>query len=501
MLVIIFNQFSYDDYNTDKDRIFRINTIVSAKGAGQTIYATSPNTVHDLVDKSVVEKGLNLTPWSSRFSVNQNDRMLFTGYYADGDFFSFFQIPLLVGSHTTVLSQPSNIVLSKDASLRLFNSLDVLGETVDIESLGPFTVSGVFDMNLNKTHISSDFILPHSALLSAINQGTLDSNLISPNNYAAGYLYLLAKETATLDAVKGTARSLTQDANASVSGNEKGITLDFVAQPLRDITPGKDYWLDNSQALSYSTIILFAVIICILLALTCFNYSSIMTSLGLAKSKEIGVRKIVGASNKHVFFQFISESTLIALLSFIVGMALFPIVARFSVFQKFTGDLSLNAGIILLLTVFVMFAGFIAGFFPAITLSKLKEKDILQNVFQNKLLRGLSFRKIIIVLQFSIAMVMILFATTLVKQTKYMTNGDYGFDYSDIISVAIHNDKEYSVVRGEFQVCLKSQVSLRYLQIWDIWRPKNLNHGTMTRMKKQLYLHIMLMKMQLGILI
>lgn len=450
ILVIVGNQFDYDEFNLNKERIFRVNTIVEVNNVGQTRYATSPNSLKDMVDESVISEWVSLVPAYSRFKTFQNNHVSGNGYYAEGDFFSFFQIPLLTGNLSTILSNPNDIALSKDMSMKLFNSLDIIGKSIDIEGLGTFIVSGVFDMAANKTHLDSDFILSQTTMRQLVNREKLDAGLLKESNYAAGYFYIMAKHNLSPGALVGTMGSLAGTINSQTIENNKDAKVSFFTQPLAEISPGMELWLENGRGLSYSVIGLFILIVCVLLALTCFNYSSSMTSLGLSKSKEIGVRKIVGASKRNIFFQFIAESMIIAFVSFGIGMALFPFLIEFSAFQRLTNDLSFNAEVFIILILFVLSVGFVAGFLPAITLSKLKEKDMLFNVFNKNIMRGISLRKMIIVLQFSIAMVMILFAATMIKQTQFMVKGDYGFDYADVISINIQNQKEYTVIKDEF---------------------------------------------------
>lgn len=446
ILVIIGNQFDYDSHNTRKDRIFRINTLVETESGGKGEYATSPIAVREYIDESTIQEWLRLTPTHSRFKTYQNDHIAANGYFVEGDFFNFFQIPLLEGDAKHVLSDPHNIALSKEASLKLFNTLDVIGTSVDIENLGTFTISGVYDISANKTHLSNDFVLSQTLMQQLVKSGKLDDNLLESDNYTSGYFYAMAKDGVSVDALKSTVKSIATSISSQISGSGDKIKISFFTQSLEHVSPGKDMWMENGRGLSYSTIGLFILIICVLLALTCFNYSSVMTSLGLAKSKEIGIRKIVGATKRNVFFQFIAESMVIAFISFGIGILLFPLFTKFSAFQQLTNDLTFNGRIIIALLLFVILVGVLAGLLPAMTLSKLKEKDLMSNVFKKGIMKGISFRKVIIALQFSVSMVMILFAATLIRQTQLMTKGDYGFDYTDIISININSQREYAVI-------------------------------------------------------
>lgn len=449
LAVIIYNQYNFDKHNKNRDQIYRVNTTVSSSGQGNANYATSPAILKELIDTTFFNDYINLVPLSVKIIGNSNEAIKASGYSVDGDYFSFFQIPLIEGDLRTVLSEPSKVAISRELAKKLYKDDKIIGNEIFIETKGNFVISGVFDLSLNKTHLKNDILF--SSSINRDHIGLIDSNLYAYDNYGSSYLYVLSKSPHLSSQIDNVFASINKTYKSHLIQNNSKLKLSFFGQSLSDISPRKEIWNENGQAMGESIVLIFITIILVLLSLTVFNYSSVMTSLGLAKSKEIGIRKILGASKRHIILQYISESIIISTFSFLLGVLVFPFISRLSGFQRFTVDLKYDIWIIIVLFVFSLLVGIIAGIIPALSILKFKELDMLNNIFRNRVFKGgLSFRKIIIVIQFSVSMVLILFAYTLFKQTNFMVNANYGFDYSNTLSIKVSSQQEYNIVRDEF---------------------------------------------------
>lgn len=450
LILIIYNQFNFDIHNSNRERIFRVNTTLINSEHGSTRYATTPTIIKNLIDTNFFSEYVNLVPISVGIKGGANELLTAHGYTVDGDYFSLFQIPLIKGDLKSVLSEPSKVAISTELSKKLFNDSDVIGREISIDRLGDFMISGVYDLSLNKSHLSNDILFSALDNRNLIAKGLVDSNLYANENYASSYLYVLSPGSSSVTQVNDVLISTGKTLKTKLFADNLKFELTFFGLPLSKISPNKGLWLDNSRSLSYDSILIFIAIILVLLSLTLFNYTSIMTSLGLAKSREIGIRKILGASKKQIVFQYISESVIISSISFLLGILLIPFISRFSAFQSITAGLKYDGWIYLILFGFSLLVGLIAGLIPALSVLKFKELDMLHNVFRNTIFKGFSFRKIIIISQFTVSMVLIIFGYTLIKQTSFMVDADYGFDYTNTLSVKVSNQREFNLIRDEF---------------------------------------------------
>ncbi|MGG5905499.1 ABC transporter permease [Sphingobacterium daejeonense] len=449
LIAIIYNQFNFDSHNNEKDKIFRVNTNVINPGNGNSKYATSPLALSDIIDQSFFESYLSLVPLNVGVLGETNEIINSKGYSVEGDFFNFFKVPIIEGDLNSILSDPYKIAISSQLSEKLFKEDKGIGKEIEIDKVGKFIVSGVYDPTINKSHLSSDILFSQKANNLLFIKGILDSSLKNSDNYAASYLYVKTINPTSIKEVDNALNVLNQTFKIRLNENKQKFRVELFGISLTNISPSNGFWLENSSAMEYDSIYIFIVIIIILLFLTLFNYASIMTSLGLAKSKEIGIRKILGASRKHIVWQYISESIIISSISFILGILLIPIISNFDVFQNLTVGVKYDLWIYLILFTFSILVGIIAGLIPAIAVQKFKELEMLNNVFRNKIYRTVSFRKVIIILQFTVSITLILFGYTLFRQTNFMATSDYGFIYNDILSVKVFNKKEYDILKDE----------------------------------------------------
>lgn len=393
ILFIIFNQFDYDSANRRKDRIFRINTRVTTTNGDEAQFATIPYAAKDLLDSAVFESWVSLIALQSKSMGYGSKRFTVSGAIVTGNYFEMFNFPIISGSWGTSFSNASEVALSKHTSLKMFNTVDCIGRIIEIEGVGSFMVSAIYNDLDTKSHISNDFILSYSIIPSLFAKGSLDSNLSNINNYTSSYLYTLANRELSKNEINNVTKEMSSLAMSEFRPKNKEKEIAFFAQLLSNISPSRDLWLENSKALSFSTISIFSLIVFALVLLTALNYSSVMIALGLSRSKEIGIRKIVGAKRSHVFFQFIIEAIVIALISLFFALLLCPIIASFAPFQRLFVDTTFHVSIIPYAILFAVFIGLIAGAFPAAILSAYKEINMLHNLLNKVVLRGSLFGK------------------------------------------------------------------------------------------------------------
>lgn len=451
VIYIVYNQFNYDASNRKRDCIYRINTSIVTKDGDIEEYATSPFMLQHFLDSAAFDNWTNLTSIPLKTISYEDKQLMASGFFTSNSFFDIFSFPIIGGNSKSPLAGPESIVLSRETALKMFNSEACVGKTIRILNVGNFVVSAIFDQEKYKSHIKSDFLISRDIIPNLLKQRKIDSALTSMASYYGSHLYVnVPKKFSKEDFVKDL-QSLSQQYNTKYELPYNLAKVEFKPQPLSKISPKRDVILDNSQAISISTIFVLSAIVVTLLLLACFNYASVTLALGLTRSKEIAVRKINGAGKREVFFQFIVESLIIVFFAFLASLLIYPLLARYGSFDSLLRNAEFEIGLLLVFLLFSTIVGFSAGFFPSLVLSKMKEINLMTNILNNRAIKGIQFRKIMIVIQFSVSSALILFVLAVYGQSKYMTEADYGFRYQNLINIQVNNERELNIIKSEVQ--------------------------------------------------
>lgn len=436
-----------DRYNSNFSKIYRINTVFDTKLNGQAIYATSPLLVKEYMDNQIEESSVSLVPIVGVIPTMMDSDINISGYFSEGDYFSFFQVPEVEGNWQALSSDPHSIAISSDLSTKLFGKSNPIGETVEFENIGIFSVVALFNQNSQNSHIKTDFLISQLAISGLILQGKLDSSIVKENNHTAGYYYTQTKDDISTEFLNNSLINIAKSIEKNSKNGTEYNTLGFSAQPLSDISPSRNVFLENGRSISRDEVLVLVTFLFILIFLCTFNYSGIMIAVGLSRSKEIGIRMTFGASKFSVFFRFAAESLTIVIISFFLGLILVPIISAIEPINSFLVGIKVNMGVLFALFVFVIFVGVGAGIIPAMAVSNMRVVEMFENIFKRPVMTGVSIRKSLILIQFSLSAACIIFAIVIYDQTAFMAESNYGYSYKDIVSIKTKNALERSMLR------------------------------------------------------
>lgn len=354
--------------------------------------------------------------------------------FADNALFAIFDFEWLAGDPTQALATPAGLVLTESLARKHFGRTDVLGETMHSMKF-ELTVTGVIrDLPAN-THLDFSGLMSISAL-QAVNPEMLQQW----NQSTDYYTYFLLREGADVAAVEGgIAAFLDRHAeNASAYS-----TLPIMN--IRDIhlrSRMDEEWKDLGNL---NTVYTFSAIAFAILLIACINFMSIATARSAQRAKEIGARLSLGASRRQLIGQFLGESAFTAGLAMVVAVVLVELLLPvFRVFVgahlefRVIGDLDLLASL-LGLTAFV---ALFAGSYPAFYLSAYEPAKVLKGDLTRGR-GGLWFRNALVVLQFSIAIALVVSTVVIYQQRQLATNMDLGFDKDPIIVLPSANPNGY----------------------------------------------------------
>jgi putative ABC transport system permease protein len=467
----IVNQLSYDRFNVKADRIVRVtmsygdanqvqNTSVTGNEAGPQLKLTFPQ----------VKSYVRIYTWPR--VVKYGDKMFDEKriLYADSTFFNVFSFHLLQGNPATVLSAPQEIVITKAVAKKYFGDQDPVGKTLQIgtdpTANTSYTVTGIVADAPAASQIKFDFIASFSSLTGMHKR---------PSWFNANYYtYLLLHHQDQIAPLQKQINTYMKE----VSKNELGMTgsefLKLHLEPLLRV-----HLYSHVGGLepdgSITTIYILGAIALLILFIACINYINLATAYSAGRGLEIAIRKVFGAERKQLFLQFIGESFLLTVISFVLAIAIAVMVLP--LFVQLTG-IAFTAGMIvtplfiLLLWVLCLAITFVSGSYPALILTNTGLAKILKSGVRLASSGG-NLRKSLIVFQFVVSVFLIISTLIILLQLSYVRNKNLGYNKNHIIVLpvdyrmrpqydafkkAIENDPQIVSVTGAYE----SPVNIRW---------------------------------------
>jgi len=443
MLIMIYvaHEHSYDRFHKNADRIFKpygqIKMNGNTFGIDQMGYVSGPIIKQSL---PVVADYMRTTRYFTSVVLVSNpsrpdrkfaeDKLMF----ADAGFFNFFSFKLLSGQPAQVLAKPFSVVVSQDMAKKYFGDENPVGKrlTIKTDSAYTYQVTGVAENCPSNSSIEYNFVASNSGFVTT--KGAKDYLGEQKLGNGTFDVYLLLRHRTDTAALTAGLRSLNTDKNPKAQ-------VDFSLLQLADQHLKRTR--DNAN-LKYLTIFPLVALLILLLALV--NYMSMSTARATLRAKEIGVRKISGASRKSVALQFYIESAVFAILSFLLGYLLcyFFKPVFFNVLQLKIDDSFLFSPLMLsLLSGLLLVTIVVSGSYPSLVLSAFKPVVTLKGKM-GKQSGGILIRKIFTTLQFSISVALIVCGIVIDRQLYFFRHTDIGVDRENVVMIPIGgNFKNY----------------------------------------------------------
>ena len=450
IIVVILDQYSYDDIHTKKSNIYRIQQVDSLSEIPLKM-ASNPYALGiELRDNyAIAEKVIILNNTFNGEGLYNDTRLEFGGLYTGTDFFDVFDFKLEHGSVEGILDDPYTMVLSRETANMFFGDEDPIGKFIEIDTLGAYEVRGVVAKTKQKSHIQFE------ALVSMSTLEILDQKRDEPrfvNNWESGYgswIYLLLNENADLGNIQ---QILDQISIEKYKDNDEK-NLSFYLQPLDKIVPGPLMANEIGVFLPKVFILFMGGLALVIIISAAFNYTSLSVARSMLRAREVGVRKTFGATRSQVIIQFLLEAVVIAIISLLLAFALLQyLLPAFSGMQM----MSLleirpeqNIKIYIWFFVFALATGLLSGALPAIFISAFKPVFVLKGITNVRFFSRLTLRKILLVTQFVFSMVFIISILLIFKQMNFMINADLGFDAEVVYDINLQG-KDFNKVKAEY---------------------------------------------------
>lgn len=456
IIMLIKDAYSFDTFHPQTSDVYRINTTALRKSGGTENYASTPMPVGKTLQEQYpgIEKSVVLTQGLRGEALVGDKRLNLTGLLTDGTFFDVFGFELAKGNPATVLAEPYSIVLTDATAKRFFDTADPIGQTIDMSDRGIFTVTGVLKPFPGKTHLEFEALGSLASLAPMERERGSTSPLAQNwNNYYFSYNYVRLEPGTNPKEIEQALDAISQEQYADLELESRDKGYDFYLQPLRAITPGPILSNNMGRALPAAVLIFLSVLGGIVLVSACFNYTNLTIARAFNRTKEIGVRKVTGATRWQVIVQFLVESVLVAVLALGIGYLLLKLIMPMLQSLEFMSfidlprqeDIALYAWFLL----FAVLTGLVAGLLPSLLLSRVKPVVVLQRLENLKLIKSVGLRKVFIVLQFALSLLFVFLITAVYEQSTFAINRDYGFDWDGVVNVPLQGES-YTALSQEF---------------------------------------------------
>lgn len=441
LLIITFvsDLISYDNFHENKDNIYRI--VTSDQKANEPLIKMASSSVKTglSIRESFtgVEDATMLCLGFNGVAEIGDSQLPIKAFWADNSFFNVFTYPLVAGNSETALKEPYSLVLPEKSAKKLFGSSDVVGRIVKFGE-DNYTVTAVMKDVPKLSYLDFEALVSFST--TALQNANADNGFFDWDNIYGSYSYVLLPSGHNVENLQANLDQFAQAENAKLRDRE--ITLSL--QPLMKISIGDSMANEVGPTLNSLAIWILIALALIVIFSACFNYTNLSIARALKRSREVGIRKVIGAKKKQVIFQFVIESVVISLGALLLSFLLFLFLReQFISLHNFVDQLALMEVTPKLIVSFVLLAiiiGIIAGIFPALFFSKIQALEVLKGSSNLKLFKRVNLRKTLIVVQFVFSLIFITITVVGYTQYKNFITFDLGFQTENIVNIDLQGN-------------------------------------------------------------
>lgn len=461
IIAMVSDLLRFDEFHEKKDRIYRVISEVQYGPYSPQHHATCVLPLADEIkqDYAGIEEVVRIKK-DFVGGAEVNDKALFlSGHYVDPTFTQVFDFEWVAGDPARALLDPFTMAITEPAAKRLFGSQDPMGQIVDMGELGNYQITGLIQELPKYSHLQFEMLGSMASVVALEKQGVFEKRSQEWDAFWNHYVYLLLEPGHSPQHIQAGLESMAQKHYTP----EDDVKANFELQALSAIVPGKDLSNQIGPKMMFLPIYILSGLALLILLSACFNYANLSIARSLKRATEVGVRKVVGASRRQIFSQFITESVVISVLALLLSGLIFKLIRPefMSVIPHATEmfDMLFSVKMGLAFLAFAIFAGIIAGLFPAWFLSRMEASRVLKSISSFTLFKGLRVRKVLTVFQFTLSLVFILGMTIIYRQYQFSINHDMGFDQANILDVSLQGNDPQIVSDALLQLPEVTKVS------------------------------------------
>ena len=423
ILLWVSDELSYDKFQANYNNIYRVVEKQNFANGTSQLAAITPGPLSGYLASNYPEIKYSVRYDKQIAILNVGDKYFRENVaFADPDFLKIFSFKLLAGDKNNCLSTPNSVLLSESASKKYFDNVNPIGKVLRLNNEENLTVTGVLQNVPSNSHLKFDVV---------ISFNILDKDPQMSENWGNNliFTYILLNGKTSLSAISEKVYGI-------VKKNNPGSIVDLFLQPFSDIylQKGAEYKYDLAGFGNIMYVNIFSIVAIFILLIACINFMNLSTARSAKRSKEIGLRKVVGSSRLQIARQFIFESLITVLLSLLLSFFIVELLLRW--FNQFSGKeievSNLAPEIILEIIGLTILTSILAGIYPAIYLSKIQPVKILKEKFLS-INSGINLRKLLVILQFTLSIALIISTLIVRNQMDFIQNTDIGFNKENII--------------------------------------------------------------------
>ncbi|MEO7992320.1 MAG: ABC transporter permease, partial [Chryseolinea sp.] len=361
-----------------------------------------------------------------------------SGLWANEAIFDVFSFELLKGNAAAALKNPFSVILTEKSAKKLFGDEEAMDKTIVLNNDKAYTVTGILKDVPVFSHMKFDMLGSFSTR-EVLEKDNRDD--MKWDNIWSTWVYIVLPKGSDLKAFKASLDRLSIKEDPSI----KNTHVELALQPLDDIMLGEDMGNQIGTTLGSFVLWSFSGLTFIVILSACFNYTNLSIARSLKRTREVGIRKVIGALKSNVVMQFVVEAVIISLCSLVLAFGLFLILKPYFLsLQKDLKEvlvLDLSPMIIVYFIVFAIVIGIGAGLFPALFFSRINAIQVLKDVSSVRMFKKLTLRKVLIVFQYTISIIFITSTIILYKQYKHFVAFDLGFNTENVLNIRLQGNK------------------------------------------------------------
>jgi len=454
LIIYVSDEVSYDRYHEKADRIYRVSSKITESDDQFTWNVAQipfgPQVIHDYPEVQAFVRFINMPRALYKYEDKEFNEENF--FYVDSTLFDIFTYEVLKGEVKSALREPNKIVLTEKIAVRYFGSTDPIGKTLTAGT-NIYEVTGIIKDVPYNSHFRFDAVA---------SRNNLPKQLGSWGEFGV-FTYLLFPENFDVTAFE----TKMQEMYTAYMKGPMNIKIEYILEPITRIHLYSTNPNEPEPTGSITYVYIFAVVALFLVLIAAMNYMNLATARSTGRAREVGLRKVVGSRRGSLVLQFLSESTVFTVISLVISIILLIVLLpKFNLLAGKSFDLHILYSPVVLLSLLgvILVVGIFGGSYPAFFLSRFSPVTVLKGeITQGS--AGSLFRKILVVIQYTVSVVMIICTLVVFRQLNYLKLMDQGFDQKNVISFRLNRAmvQKYPVLK---QTLLENP-NIKYVSVTD----------------------------------
>ena len=424
----VHHEVGYDRFHENAERIFRIVEMQEQSGEPFPVAVTpAPLGPGMLQDFPEVINFTRFQTYGFGYISSGEEKFKANITLADPNFFDMFTFPIVAGDREVMFNDLLNVVISEEMAHKFFGDENPIGKTLQVNTATILNVTGVFQNVADNSHLDFDYIVPFEVL----KKFGGDLEAWGSNAY---YTYIQLEEN--VDWIE-----FDEKIEGYLAAHDVGYPVKLNLQPLKDIHLHSHYVADLGGHGDIIYVRIFSIIAAFILLIACINFMNLSTARAETRAREVGIKKVVGSQKSTLIRQFLGEAVILSFISLFFTIVMVELLLP--IFNAISGkELTFFSGqgpwIYVLLLAITLFTGVFAGSYPAFILSSFKPINVLKGTLKVGK-KGVLFRRLLVIIQFAITIIMIIGTLVVFKQVQFVHNKELGYTKEQILNFSFRD--------------------------------------------------------------